>query len=144
MTDWTEHRVNELKRLVADGLSASQISAAFGDGCTKNAVIGKCHRIGLRLSDNNGRPLVPVPRQPRPRAQVPLQPIDISWPPQPLTARGNGCAFPVSGHGADTLYCAGPTSGERYCARHRAVMYEKTASDKKRNFERGFLWAAAR
>ena len=51
MTDagitWTDERVELLKKLWSDGLSASQIAAELGDGVTRNAVIGKVHRLGL-------------------------------------------------------------------------------------------------
>ncbi|MGO9744500.1 MAG: GcrA family cell cycle regulator [Roseiarcus sp.] len=44
---WTEERVELLRQLWLDGKSASQISAALGAGLTRNAVIGKVHRLGL-------------------------------------------------------------------------------------------------
>ncbi|WP_306260609.1 GcrA family cell cycle regulator [Pararhizobium sp. IMCC21322] len=43
---WTEERVALLSKLWADGLSASQIATQLG-GVTRNAVIGKVHRLGL-------------------------------------------------------------------------------------------------
>jgi len=43
---WTEDRVAILTKLWADGLSASQIAKQLG-GVTRNAVIGKVHRLGL-------------------------------------------------------------------------------------------------
>jgi len=43
---WTDERVEKLKELWAEGLSASQIAKALG-GVTRNAVIGKVHRLGL-------------------------------------------------------------------------------------------------
>jgi len=43
---WTGERVETLKKLWADGLSASQIAKQLG-GVTRNAVIGKVHRLGL-------------------------------------------------------------------------------------------------
>ncbi len=43
---WTDERVARLSKLWADGLSASQIAADLG-GVTRNAVIGKVHRLGL-------------------------------------------------------------------------------------------------
>jgi GcrA cell cycle regulator len=43
---WTEERVELLKKLWADGLSASQIAGRLGE-VTRNAVIGKVHRLGL-------------------------------------------------------------------------------------------------
>lgn len=43
---WTDERVERLKKLWADGLSASQIAAQLG-GVSRNAVIGKVHRLNL-------------------------------------------------------------------------------------------------
>ncbi|MEM7731365.1 MAG: GcrA family cell cycle regulator [Pseudomonadota bacterium] len=43
---WTEERVETLKKMWAEGQSASQIAKALG-GVTRNAVIGKVHRLGL-------------------------------------------------------------------------------------------------
>lgn len=43
---WTDERVEILKKLWADGLSASQIAAQLG-GVSRNAVIGKVHRLNL-------------------------------------------------------------------------------------------------
>ena len=43
---WTDDRVAKLSKLWADGLSASQIAGELG-GVTRNAVIGKVHRLGL-------------------------------------------------------------------------------------------------
>ena len=44
---WTDERVELLRQLWLDGKSASQISAELGLGITRNAVIGKVHRLGL-------------------------------------------------------------------------------------------------
>lgn len=43
---WTDERVETLKRMWAEGQSASQIARELG-GVTRNAVIGKVHRLGL-------------------------------------------------------------------------------------------------
>jgi len=43
---WTDERVEMLKKLWGDGLSASQIAAQLG-GVSRNAVIGKVHRLKL-------------------------------------------------------------------------------------------------
>jgi len=44
---WSEERVAVLTRLWNEGKSASKIAAIIGGGITKNAVIGKVHRIHL-------------------------------------------------------------------------------------------------
>jgi len=62
---WTEPRVEQLKKLWADGLSASQIAGELG-GITRNAVIGKVHRLGL--SGRARAPSLCIPRQRKPRA----------------------------------------------------------------------------
>lgn len=66
---WTDERVNTLKKLWTEGLSASQIAAELGD-VTRNAVIGKVHRLGL-----SGRAKTTSTSAPRPRrARAPSQP----------------------------------------------------------------------
>ncbi|MCP8941081.1 GcrA cell cycle regulator [Alsobacter sp. SYSU M60028] len=59
---WTDERVELLKRLWNQGLSASQIAGELGAGVTRNAVIGKVHRLGL-----SGRAKSPAPAAARPR-----------------------------------------------------------------------------
>ncbi len=44
---WTEQRVERLSTLWLEGRSASQIAAELGEGVSRNAVIGKVHRLGL-------------------------------------------------------------------------------------------------
>lgn len=56
---WTDERVDLLRRLWEDGLSASQIASQIG-GISRNAVIGKVHRLGLAgrvkaAASGNGR-----------------------------------------------------------------------------------------
>lgn len=50
---WTDERVDKLKELWGEGMSASQIAKVLG-GVTRNAVIGKVHRLGL--SNRGGGP----------------------------------------------------------------------------------------
>jgi GcrA cell cycle regulator len=77
---WTDERVELLKKLWSDGLSASQIAAEFG-GITRNAVIGKVHRLGL-----SGRAKAPSSSASRPRK--PRPPAHFMRPPRPAS-RGN-------------------------------------------------------
>lgn len=46
LSNWSEDRVKRLKELFEAGLSCSQIAAELGE-VTRNAVIGKLHRLGL-------------------------------------------------------------------------------------------------
>src|SRR5258705_12761626 len=64
---WTDDRVEQLKKLWEAGLSASQIAAELGN-VTRNAVIGKVHRLGL-----SGRAQSPSSAAPRQRKARPAQ-----------------------------------------------------------------------
>jgi GcrA cell cycle regulator len=77
---WTDERVETLKRLWSEGLSASQIAGELG-GITRNAVIGKVHRLGL-----SGRAKAPSSSAPRPRKpRAPSQYVRTTRP----VSRGN-------------------------------------------------------
>ncbi len=70
---WTEERVAELKKLWAEGHSASQIAKRLGS-VTRNAVIGKVHRLGLSGRATPSRPVKRPPRLARPKpTQAPRQ-----------------------------------------------------------------------
>jgi GcrA cell cycle regulator len=71
---WSEERVTLLKKLWIEGLSASEIAKQLG-GVTRNAVIGKVHRLGLPLRETPVRTVVKRPRM-RPRA-APRPPRDM-------------------------------------------------------------------
>jgi len=62
---WTDERVEQLKKMWLDGLSASQIAGELANGITRNAVIGKVHRLGL-----SGRVKTPVPAPARARPKT--------------------------------------------------------------------------
>jgi GcrA cell cycle regulator len=59
---WTDEIVEQLKQHWIDGKSASQIASLLGNGVTRNAVIGKVHRLGLA-----GRAKTPSTAASRPR-----------------------------------------------------------------------------
>ena len=79
---WTDERVELLKKLWNDGLSASQIAAELGN-ITRNAVIGKVHRLGL-----SGRTRPQSAAQPRPRNKPAVRPQGSTIPQGPLHTRG--------------------------------------------------------
>lgn len=62
--NWTDERVELLKKLWNAGLSASQIAGELG-GITRNAVIGKVHRLGLSGRAKTVSSAAPRPRKPR-------------------------------------------------------------------------------
>lgn len=76
-TGWTDDRVELLSKLWGEGLSASQIAAALGGGVTRNAVIGKVHRLGLSGRAKAGQPAGTRPAKPR-AAAVSASPAEAS------------------------------------------------------------------
>src|ERR1700756_665596 len=79
---WTDERVELLKKLWQDGLSASQIAKQLG-GVTRNAVIGKVHRLGLSgraAPSKPARTLFKAPRPPRPVSATPSAPRRLAEP----------------------------------------------------------------
>jgi GcrA cell cycle regulator len=56
---WTDERVELLKKLWLEGFSASQIASELGEGVTRNAVIGKVHRLKL---SGRAKPVAAAPR----------------------------------------------------------------------------------
>ncbi|PVA11272.1 GcrA cell cycle regulator [Pelagivirga sediminicola] len=67
---WSDDRVELLKKMWGEGQSASQIAKELG-GVTRNAVIGKVHRLGL--SNRNGGAAAAAPAQAAPAA-APAEP----------------------------------------------------------------------
>jgi len=45
---WTEQQTEQLKKLWAEGHTASQIARMLGENISRNAVIGKAHRLNLQ------------------------------------------------------------------------------------------------
>jgi GcrA cell cycle regulator len=149
---WTDERVETLKKLWSDGLSASQIAAELG-GITRNAVIGKVHRLGLSGRAKSPSSAAPRPRKPRPphmlRVSRPLlrgntalahgYELEVEAEPElidnviPLGQRRTllelteeTCRWPVGDPGsAEFFFCGGQAiTGLPYCAHHSRVAYQ--------------------
>jgi GcrA cell cycle regulator len=93
---WTDERVELLRKLWLEGLSASQIAAELSSGITRNAVIGKVHRLGL-----SGRAKAPAAVAARPRLNKPTAPI-VRHQHQPHHSAPSRPSAPVS-RGATAL-----------------------------------------
>ncbi|MBV1704969.1 MAG: GcrA cell cycle regulator [Hyphomicrobiales bacterium] len=73
--DWTKERVETLDKLWQEGRTASQIAAELGHGVTRNAVIGKVHRLGLSARARPAGAPAPRQRSATPRAHRPAVPM---------------------------------------------------------------------
>ncbi len=158
--NWTDERVELLKKLWADGLSASQIAAELG-GITRNAVIGKVHRLGL--SGRAKTPSSAAPRQRKARAPSMLRVARpalrgntalahaYEYEPEPepelvdniipmgqrrtiLELTESTCRWPIGDPGsAEFFFCGGNTQpGLPYCGYHSRVAYQPVA-DRRRD-----------
>ncbi len=74
---WTDERVELLKKMWTEGQSASQIAKELG-GVTRNAVIGKVHRLGLSNrvggKDEDEGPVAPMATPASQRPEAPVRP----------------------------------------------------------------------
>ena len=88
--NWTDERVELLKKLWAEGLSASQIANQLG-GVSRNAVIGKVHRLKL---SGRGRASAAQPRAKKAPAASPAK-STASRPMRTVTASVGATALAV-------------------------------------------------
>ncbi|MEE8609790.1 GcrA family cell cycle regulator [Sphingomonas aquatilis] len=78
---WTDERIDTLKTMWEAGQTASQIAEALG-GVSRNAVIGKAHRLGLQSRPSPVKPNEPV-AAPAPVAAAPEPEPVVAAPPAP-------------------------------------------------------------
>ena len=137
---WTEARIDTLKTLAADGLSASQIAAEMG-GLTRNAVLGKLHRLGTQLVKKPGRPTGLKPRtkalhrtqfnRRRVAELANLNPAVVALPPDQspfactiMDLTEKSCKWPLGTPSHDMHYCGdGKMSFGPYCPRHARLAW---------------------
>ena len=144
---WTEEKVAVLRQYWGSGKSASEIAEIIGD-VSRNAVIGKAHRLGLA-----GRPSPIKDKKPKPKAVVPTTSIPAPTPAPPPIVNlvelqpGSGatilsltermCRWP---HGDPKQpgfrFCGKPAvNGTSYCSEHLKAAYQPPAP-KRRDGER--------
>lgn len=152
MNPWTDTLIEHLTARWRDGISASEIAkeinAAHRVTFTRNAVIGKLHRLGLcgtqagkasaprRLQYSRKRVLITPAAPPAPPAPASPPPAPPAPPALNIAFRDlrrNHCRAIVSGVKADALYCGHAiVEGRSYCAHHHA------------RYTTGEVWAAGR
>lgn len=135
---WTLERIENLKRDWADGLSASQIGTRLSvplHPLTRNAVLGKIHRLGLASRASYPRvaaertPRVSLPKPPKLRATEIIEiPEDIS--PCAVSIEDIGmeqCRYPLGDPSLPGfMFCgAGKMESSPYCTRHHRITHAK-------------------
>jgi GcrA cell cycle regulator len=149
--DWTDERISELTKLWNEGLSTAEIGKLLG--ISKNAVVGKAHRLRLAARPSPIRRMAVRPATPRvPRAArstalpvlpqaatmaAPAKPAAVAPAPQPaprqrvevpaMQLSNQRCMWPVGHPGDGDFHFCGDRAlvGKPYCAAHCAVAYVK-------------------
>lgn len=138
---WTPDRVEALRRLWRDGLSAARIAALLG-GVTRNAVLGKVHRLGL---SGGARPAKPAPRRAPPEKRLrrpvaaagplvtPRRRADVARLERPgeasiLSIGPGACRWPIGDPKRPGFsLCGAAAVRGAYCEAHAALAYRPLA-----------------
>lgn len=122
--DWTPDRVNTLMALWGEGIPTSEIGRRLG--VTKNAVVGKVHRLGLPKRNS------PIKAEAKPavKKETPQsQAVAMD------SLRPGMCRWPEGEPGTENFhFCGQPIVPEKpYCAHHCERAYVKSSKEKKSN-----------
>lgn len=136
---WTEERVDLLKKLWGEGKTAAEIAKELGDGVTRNAVIGKAHRMKLssRVSpiqqsakkpkSASDAPKVKKPRKVEPKTTFKGKQVSM----EELTP--SMCRWPNGDPRDDDFNFCGCSvvAGLPYCEEHARVAYQVSTRTRK-------------
>lgn len=144
---WTNARIDQLRDLNTEGLSGQQIAEVIG-GTTRNAVIGKLHRLGIVCSAlrkieahkrNNAsrggrtrqkpKPLALVaaltfgnlsgPTVPKAPARIDITDAEREGGLRIIDPGFRGCRWPLSGDGSEMRFCCAGVADGPYCGEHK-------------------------
>ncbi|MBH68952.1 MAG: global cell cycle regulator GcrA-like protein [Rhodospirillaceae bacterium] len=118
---WNEERLEQLTKLWEEGLSITQIGLRLG--VTRNAVVGKVHRMGL-----------PKRQSPIVRSDKPFEPKRRKL--SPLTFADwdrHKCSWPLGDpRSSDFKFCGDPIEdGRPYCSEHCKLAYTTVNKDER-------------
>lgn len=135
--DWTPARISTLMALWAEGISTLEIGRRLG--VTKNAVVGKVHRLGLpkRQSPINSTPRKREPKPDNARRVAPRQVQKPKEVPQGTifgmeNLSAGMCNWPEGEPGTEHFnFCGQPAvEGKPYCEAHCERAYVRTSKDR--------------
>lgn len=130
---WTPETTEQLKQLWKEGLSAAQIANII-PGATRNAVIGKKHRLGLEAR-RQAPSLNPIRIRAKRERQIMLkldEPVILPEPPKgtvPFMKSNATTCRSVEGYSPEdglAMFCSNPKSLEAsFCPYHQAIYYRQ-------------------
>lgn len=141
---WTAEKVNLLKQLWSDGLSAGEIAKNLGD-VSRNAVIGKAHRLGLESRPSPIKRKVTPLTIPSSKAVTKVAP-GASEGKKRLNAiknnivplKGHACQWPIGDpRDAAFRFCDDRAlPGKPYCSDHASQAYQNYRPEDKKQKKR--------
>ena len=138
---WTEEKVSKLKELWGKGNTASQIAEILG-GISRNAVIGKAHRLNLSAKiktrtatsnqnfdnsvENKNNKLIKRSRKSRFKSLIIEKDFEPENPKQLEELDENSCKWPVGHPNEKSFYFCGRSSLKdfSYCKLHLLYAYQ--------------------
>ncbi len=147
---WTPDRVEYLKRRWSENATATEIMKEFSAdeiSLTRNAIIGKLHRLGIvreitrvaRRSRSEYKPKLNRVWKPRPKQPTPAKRIEAIFKPDHtrkgiplLDAKKWHCHYPLDRTDEDNngLCCGDTVTRGTCCAAHAEIMYAKPSTTK--------------
>jgi GcrA cell cycle regulator len=120
--DWTPERIEILTQLWNEGIATSEIGRRLD--VTKNAVVGKVHRLGLPKRQS------PIQRKPAKKKKAP-EPEIITMD----KLRPGMCAWPIGDPGMPGFHFCGDKAveGKPYCEKHCEQAYVRSVKDDRNN-----------
>ena len=139
---WTYERIEKLKQLWEEGLTASRIASELGD-ITRNAVIGKAHRLGLsgRMAAKSSSSGISIIRKKKinifktqkiieitPKSDEPMNPTAFR------DIKDGLCRWPLGEPENSNFKFCGRTTNEGfvYCQSHHKQAYQPLAAVRER------------
>lgn len=132
---WTDELIEQLKALWAEGLTTGEIGKRLG--ISKNAVVGKAHRLGLKgrpspikrdvaaavaapAAEGEAAPVAVAPKA-RPKAKAP----DVKKIKSLVDLSANTCRWPIGDPKEPNFHFCGGNAipGKPYCLEHAAIAY---------------------
>lgn len=144
---WTDERIELLRTSWESGMTASQIAETLGEGISRNAVIGKAHRLGLQarpspvklgeaaagvadvviaavegVAEGIAAAAAPRPAVKRPSRAAPVKPARTTL----LDLSEKVCKWPIGHPGETDFHFCGKAAqtGFPYCTEHCAIAYQ--------------------